>query len=100
MSRIYEQPSFVILDGEDTSNELEVELQDADKIFVHAPAGIEADISLQFWNGAEWIEHPDDGVFTASTMQQYDQMGLKYRLHKAASTVSADRTFRVLTRVG
>lgn len=99
MARTYDATYFEIENGGDTSNELQVQLRDADRIIVFAPAGIEADIFFQIYDGSDWHDY-DTTPFTASTYREFEARGLNYRLHKAAGTVAATRTFQVVKRVG
>lgn len=101
MSRELDVQDFTILSGASVSNELAVPLRDAIEIQITPPVTLpEADIQLQFWNGASWVYY-DASNFVAGVdnYKLFLPRGLKYRLSKRAATVAADRLFAVTKRV-
>lgn len=101
MTRMVDVQDFVIPNGAQVSNELNVALRDAYNIIVTPPAVLaEADIQMQIWDGQEWSFY-DATNFVAGVdnFKEFAPKGLKYRLSRRAGNVAAQRTFPTIKRV-
>lgn len=101
MTRMVDIPDFTIPNGTAVSNEISTLLRDTIEFQITPPATLpEADIQLQFWNGAQWVYY--DATNFVAGVDNYELFlprGLKYRLSKRAGVVAADRVFPVTKRV-